>query len=47
MILWEDLWASELVAAMRNAGGVLVAWERIPHDIVELAFAGLDTSTEV
>jgi Family of unknown function (DUF6325) len=34
LLLWEDIWAAELAAAMRNAGGELVAIGRIPHDAV-------------
>jgi Family of unknown function (DUF6325) len=34
MLLWEDLWAAEFAAALRNAGGELLALERIPHDVV-------------
>jgi hypothetical protein len=46
LIVWEDLWAAELAAALRSAGGVFLSGERIPHEIVELAYAGIDTSTE-
>jgi uncharacterized membrane protein len=41
MIVWEDLWASRLAAALRDAGGVIISGERIPHDIVEAAFEGI------
>ena len=34
MLLWEDVWAAEFAAALRNAGGELLALERIPHDVV-------------
>ena len=34
MLLWEDVWATELVAALRGAGGELVALGRLPHDAV-------------
>ena len=34
MLLWEDLWAAEFASALRNAGGELLALERIPHDVV-------------
>jgi hypothetical protein len=34
MLLWEDLWAAEFAAALRNAGGELLALDRIPHDVV-------------
>jgi len=49
LILWEDTWATELANAIRGSGGEIVTGERIPHAIVEAAFAGLDgvTSREV
>ena len=44
MIVWEDVWASRLAAAIRGAGGVILSGERIPHDIVEAAFEGIPAS---
>ncbi|MFZ4517102.1 MAG: DUF6325 family protein [Microthrixaceae bacterium] len=43
-IVWEDCWAAELAEAARGAGGVILAGERIPHQIVEDALSqlGLD-----
>ena len=41
LLVWEDTWAAPLAAALRNAGGVLVASERIPHEIVEQALDAL------
>ena len=41
LIVWEDAWATPLAEAIRNAGGVLVTGQRIPHAIVEAAFEGL------
>ncbi len=37
VILWENVWARKVTQAMRNAGGELVAFERIPHEIVQAA----------
>ena len=34
MLLWEDVWATELADALRGAGGELVALGRLPHDAV-------------
>jgi hypothetical protein len=34
LLLWEDVWATELTNALRGAGGELVALGRIPHDAV-------------
>jgi uncharacterized membrane protein len=36
-LVWEDLWASKFAAAVRDSGGVFIAGERIPHDIVQAA----------
>jgi uncharacterized membrane protein len=41
-IVWEDRWALPFAQAVRDAGGMIVAGERIPNDIVEAAFAGID-----
>jgi hypothetical protein len=35
VLVWEDLWATPLVDAMRESGGVLVEGARIPHDLIE------------
>jgi hypothetical protein len=37
LIVWENVWARQVTQAMRDAGGVLVAFERIPHEIVQAA----------
>jgi hypothetical protein len=37
LIVWENVWARRVTQAMRDAGGVLVAFERIPHEIVQAA----------
>lgn len=34
LLVWEDLWATRLVQAIRNADGVLLDLERVPHDVV-------------
>jgi hypothetical protein len=33
-LVFEDLWAAPFAAAVRDSGGVLIAGERIPHQIV-------------
>ena len=45
LIVWEDVWATPLAAAVRNAGGVIVAGERIPHEIVQAALEELAASS--
>jgi hypothetical protein len=37
MIVWENVWARKVAQAMRDAGGQLVAFERLPHDVVQAA----------
>jgi hypothetical protein len=37
ILVWENVWARTVAQAMRDAGGVLVAFERVPHDVVQAA----------
>jgi len=37
LLVWENVWAREVAQAMRNAGGELLAFERLPHDVVQAA----------
>ena len=37
MIVWENVWARKVAQAMRDAGGQPVAFERLPHDVVQAA----------
>ena len=37
LLVWENVWAREVAQALRNAGGELVAFERLPHDVVQAA----------
>jgi Family of unknown function (DUF6325) len=37
LIVWENVWARKVTQAMRDAGGELVAFERLPHDVVQAA----------
>jgi len=34
LVVWEDVWAAKLAQAVRNADGVILDFERIPHDVV-------------
>jgi hypothetical protein len=36
-LLWENVWARNVAQAMRDAGGELVAFERLPHEVVQSA----------
>jgi hypothetical protein len=40
LLLWENTWAARIAAALRNADGELLAFERIPREAVESALAG-------
>lgn len=35
LLVWEDVWAAPFVAAVKKAGGVLLAHDRIPVDVLE------------
>jgi hypothetical protein len=37
LIMWEDVWAAPLAAAIRAADGVILEGARIPHELVEAA----------
>jgi uncharacterized membrane protein len=37
LIVWENVWARKVTQAIRDAGGVLVAFERLPHEVVQAA----------
>jgi Family of unknown function (DUF6325) len=37
LLVWENVWAREVAQALRNAGGELVAFERLPHHVVQAA----------
>ena len=37
LLIWENVWARTVTKAMRDAGGELLAFERVPHDIVQAA----------
>jgi hypothetical protein len=37
LLVWEDVWATRLVEAIRDADGVLLDLGRIPHEIVVAA----------
>jgi hypothetical protein len=37
LLIWENVWARKVAQSMRDAGGVMVAFERIPHDVVQEA----------
>jgi len=41
LLIWEDVWATPFVEALRASGAVLLEGSRIPHDLIEAAEAEL------
>jgi uncharacterized membrane protein len=39
VLVWEDVWAAKLAKAIRDAGGVLLDLERVPHEVVKAALS--------
>jgi hypothetical protein len=37
VLVWENVWARKVTQAMRDAGGQVVAFERLPHEVVQAA----------
>jgi len=37
LLVWEDLWAARFTQAVRNADGVLLDLQRVPHDVATAA----------
>lgn len=37
LLVWENVWARNVAQAMRDAGGELVAFQRLPHEVVQAA----------
>ena len=37
VLVWEDVWATKFVEAVRGAGGVVVDMQRVPYELVQAA----------
>jgi Family of unknown function (DUF6325) len=37
VLAWENVWAKGVAAAIRNAGGELYGYDRIPHEVIVAA----------
>jgi hypothetical protein len=37
LLVWEEVWAREIAQAMRDSGGVLLDYDRVPHEVVQAA----------
>lgn len=44
LLVWEDRWAAPISAAIRNAGGVVLAHERVPREAVEEVVSAINRS---
>jgi hypothetical protein len=38
ILVWEDAWAAKFTNAVREAGGVLIDRQVVPHDVIQAAF---------
>jgi uncharacterized protein DUF6325 len=41
LLVWEDVWATPFVDALRRADGVVLEGARIPRELIETAFSDL------
>ena len=37
LLVWENLWARDVADKIRGAGGVVLDFERLPHEVVQAA----------
>lgn len=37
LLVWENVWARDIAEKLRAAGGVLLDFERLPHEVVQAA----------
>ncbi len=44
VLVWEDAWAKAFANAVRDAGGMLVAHDRIPYQVVEAALQAAEAN---
>lgn len=42
VLVWEDMWATKLKSAILEAGGKMIAIERVPHEVVQAAVDFID-----
>ena len=38
ILVWEDVWAVKFTNALREAGGILLDIQRVPHEVVQAAW---------
>lgn len=44
LLVWENVWARDVAQKLRDAGGVLLDFERLPHEVVQAARDAVLTS---
>ena len=37
LLVWENVWARDVAQKMRDAGGTLLDFDRVPHEVVQAA----------
>jgi len=37
LLVWENVWARDIAQKMRDAGGILLDFDRLPHEVVQAA----------
>jgi len=37
LLVWENVWARDVAQRMRDAGGILLDFDRVPHEVVQAA----------
>jgi fructosamine-3-kinase len=37
LLVWENVWARDVAQKLRDAGGILLDFERLPHEVVQAA----------
>jgi hypothetical protein len=46
LLVWENVWARKVAQALRDAGGVLLDFDRLPHEVVQAAREYVLTAAE-
>ena len=47
VLVWEDVWATKIKGAIREAGGVMMGLERVPYQVVDAALAYAEATNGV
>ena len=45
LLVWEDVWATPFMEAVRRAGGEVLEGARIPHELIAVALEGVESGT--